>query len=299
MTANVWRCLPVQGYCVLVSVLSLALTTGRPQLRGGVLTLYVLYLAFHVQRCRDRNADWRNGVALFESSLKALPGNEYLYWGLAQHLDINNPRKEQVLLESLKINPEFDKAYLDLAEIYRTQGKLEKALEYAKTGVTLPRVMLQLWTKMMNILGDIWYQQQQYQLVLNVCHHVLMRDSDNVEAIMNQANVEWSLGHHEAAEKGYLEALARDPKRAGAYNNLGVIYQQQDKLKKAYHMYQQGSKLAGAEKDKAFWNSYGALLCKMEKYKDAVRVYNHALSLDPEYPEAKYGVAYAEKRIQN
>ncbi len=54
---------------------------------------------------------------------------------------------------------------------------------------------------------------------------------------MHQANVHWSKGQPDLAEPLYRRVLEIDSGAVGAYNNLGVVYQEQGKLDQAYELY--------------------------------------------------------------
>ena len=111
------------------------------------------------------------------------------------------------------------------------------------------------------------------------------------------------------AEKAHLEAIKLDPKLASSYEDLGTIYNQQRKFEeagkmttKAMELNQSAAASAGAgggggaapsgNDAKSLYNQ-GVILWNQSKVPEARAYFEHAVKLDPKYPNAQYHLGLA------
>ena len=80
----------------------------------------------------------------------------------------------------------------------------------------------------------------EYVAALNV-------NPNHEKARLNLANLMLEQGLVEQAVAGYLEIIARNPHAAGAFNNLGHAFIQQDRYKEAYIAYRKALEIAPDE----------------------------------------------------
>ena len=92
-------------------------------------------------------------------------------------------------------------------------------------------------------------------------------------------------GNMAEAHQCFDQAVTIDPKHAGAWNNLGNIFQKQNRLDDAITCYRQ-SVAANAKYVRAFFNLARAYEAKGET-SEARKLFRKTLEIDPNHLEAK------------
>lgn len=105
--------------------------------------------------------------------------------------------------------------------------------------------------------------------------------------------------YKEAAEK-YAEAMRIKKDYLAAYLNQGNALYQQDSLDAAIKQFELAASLS-TDKDlkaKAYHNLGNAYL-KAEKYEESIEAYKNALRNNPNDPDTRYNLAYAQSKLKN
>ncbi|MBD2444840.1 tetratricopeptide repeat protein [Dolichospermum sp. FACHB-1091] len=172
----------------------------------------------------------------------------------------NNSQAETIWREILRVEPNNGKAYNNLGNALRRQGKLAEALAA-------------------------------HQKALQINHN-------DAEAYVGIGNVLNAQGKPEEALAYHKKALQLNPKLAIAYNGLGNALSDQKKLDEAVAAYQKAIELD--PKYAIAYNGLGNALSDQKKLDEAVAAYQKAIELDPKYATAYYnlGIAlYDQKKL--
>jgi tetratricopeptide (TPR) repeat protein len=109
------------------------------------------------------------------------------------------------------------------------------------------------------------------------------------DAVDNKESAEKS---YNAAIKGYLKFLVKNPKDATAQFNLGRSYNKMNEDQKALKVLQQAVKLN--PDDSEYHLEMGNILIKLAKYPEAIKELKKSLELDPENSRADAALERAE-----
>jgi len=135
--------------------------------------------------------------------------------------------------ESLKINPHFISAKLNLGIVYQNLGKSEEALkcfkEIAKINNALPAAY--------NNMGFILYTQNKYSEAIKELNKALELKKDYAEAYLNLGMVYLNLRKYQEAIKFFDQALIYDKKLTSIYYYLGECYKNINDIDKALSYY--------------------------------------------------------------
>ena len=99
----------------------------------------------------------------------------------------------------------------------------------------------------------------------------------NIEQKLQEAISKHQEGRLEEAEKIYLDILKIDPKNADVYNNLGILFQINNKFEEAIEYYKKAIEFKSDFAEA--YNNLGFLLQKLKRFDEAVINYNEAIAL--------------------
>ena len=172
----------------------------------------------------------------------------------------NNSQAETIWREILRVEPNNGKAYNNLGNALRRQGKLAEALAA-------------------------------HQKALQLNHN-------DAEAYVGIGNVLNAQGKPEEALASHKKAIQLNPKLAIAYNGLGNALSDQKKLDEAVAAFQKAIELD--PKDATAYNNLGIALYDQKKLDEAIAAFQKAIKLDPKYANAYNDlgiVLYEQKKL--
>lgn len=191
-------------------------------------TLYLYYAASNSVNGKDYDTALKYYNQLSDLNFT---GVEKLYYAteVATNEEVQLPTKQErdlLVLAKSHINPiekssESKRGEIakNIALIYMTQGKNEKALEaMASARAENPDDLVLLRSE-----ADIYLKMKRMDKYQEVITQVLEKDPNNPELYYNLGVGADQLGNKEGARKYYEKAIELNPKYAAAYNNIGAI----------------------------------------------------------------------------
>jgi Ca-activated chloride channel homolog len=114
-----------------------------------------------------------------------------------------------------------------------------------------------------------------------------------------EGNTEYENGRFHNAEAAYKKSVEIAPQQFTGSYNLGNALYRQNKFEEASQQYLNASANNNVNElqAKAMYNMGNALL-KNEKYAESIEAYKKALRLNPRDQDARYNLAYAQKKLQ-
>ncbi|MDY0190488.1 MAG: tetratricopeptide repeat protein [Desulfuromonas sp.] len=128
-------------------------------------------------------------------------------------------------------------------------------------------------------LSQLHLMEQDYPQALAVIQLLLVRQPQNVTALLQQAKLYILLDEDNHAQEVYRQIIAIEPQGRQAYVYLGNLLEQDNQLDAALVLYQQA---AQQSEDRTYFDHLRAtLLTKHQRYADALRVLKQLLERDP------------------
>ena len=137
MMAEHWLYLPSLGFFLFVSLgIARALETEKKKL---IVTLIVLILTFYSFLTVRRNRDWRDGLTLYQNTLKYSPGSGRVHNNLG-NIYLRKGDYDRALQEyksAVELKPDLAEGYFNLGEVYSRRKEYDRAVEQYKTAIEL------------------------------------------------------------------------------------------------------------------------------------------------------------------
>jgi len=142
----------------------------------------------------------------------------------------------------------------------------------------------------------LYLQQNNYEDALVFIDQLLVKNPDDIEALILKGNIWMYLDQKDKAKAIYEKVISIDPQKKNVYLFLGSIYMDGNENRKALEMYQ---KLV-----KNFPNAYtgyfflGKAHERLKQYRDAERGFKKALEIEPMLVEPRYELLNIYKNNQ-
>ncbi|CAL1531228.1 unnamed protein product [Lymnaea stagnalis] len=244
--------LPSAGFCLVVvlGVQQLSLKKGFSKVIGfGFLLLLLVFSSRSVQRSNE----WRRGMWLFKSGENVCPLNAKVHYNIAKlSSDSGNTTFaiEQYEL-AIKLNPVYDQAMNNLANIYKDQNKVEEA----------------------EILLD----------------KAVQISPDFAAAWMNRGIVKGALKKYSEAEHSYKQGIRCRRNYPDCYYNLGNLYLDMNRSQDALDAWRNATVLKPTHWNS--WNNAIILMDNLKMYDQAENLALTALKIMPDNPSLIFSLA--------
>uniref|UniRef100_T1J4V1 dolichyl-phosphate-mannose--protein mannosyltransferase n=1 Tax=Strigamia maritima TaxID=126957 RepID=T1J4V1_STRMM len=199
--------IPSAGFCLLVAlgIKRLCLSFGQ---YTRVIHLCLGYLVFtSTLRCFQRSAQWHSEEILFKAGAQVCPLNAKVHYNIAKNAADAGFRELAIseYQEAIRLNPGYDQAMNNLANILKDQGEL--------------------------------------QVAERLLEHAISIRSDFAAAWMNLGIVQASLKKYHKAETSYLTAIQHRRRYPDCYYNLGNLYLDVRRFEDAYRAWRNATRL--------------------------------------------------------
>ena len=122
-------------------------------------------------------------------------------------------------------------------------------------------------------------------------------DFYNINKYFRLAETQFARGELDEAEKSFIKVLSYQDTHPETLNKLGIIYIQQNDLRKAELMF---NKLIETKtKDPSHYANYGRCLYALGRKDDAIKAYEKAIELDPTKPNRYINIGNMYYENQN
>jgi CheY-like chemotaxis protein len=219
----------------------------------------------------------------FMAALKINPGSaRTLYEVAALHRQSGNGQEAQNYLHrALENDPKFLKAAEDLAELYEAKGDTVKHIRYLQKAVEINPRDVERRMK----LADLLLKNQQANQASAMFHGIMQDVSGQYSDLAQRVGQSLlEAGDFSGAEAVLNKALDANPGNLHLFNDLGIAYRKQGKIKEAVANYKRALEFA-PENVNLFYNLARAHYESGDK-DEAARVLKQALHLKPEFKEA-------------
>ncbi|MCB9478114.1 MAG: tetratricopeptide repeat protein [Deltaproteobacteria bacterium] len=267
---------------------------GRLAHRVGAFLVFLALVGFFTGLTLRRTAVWKTNESFFQDSIAKAPGAPLLYLVLGNVYSLQGryDEAEHYLLEAIRFMSSRDReeptwAYSDLAGIYARQGQYEKAMRYIKlanrgrmNNAAVKFNMGEIYRSM----GDLESAAEQYRQSLAL-------DSANLNALEQLSAVLTQLGEYRESNQWLARLNEFLPANAGNETKIGRNF---------YYLRQSGEAERHLRRaisiDSGYLPAYdilGTVYLADEKPQEAMAIYRQALAVNPNFLDARVGLANA------
>lgn len=207
------------------------------------------------------------------------------YAGVGQ-LDIAVENYEK----AIEINPDYAKAYYNLAGAFEEQNKYDKAVQAYKKSISLEPENPQAH----NNLGNVYKDLEKYTDAIHSYEQALRNQPDYIEAYYSLGSTLQDIGKLDEAIEYFKKVLQLKPSFNEINNILGNIFKELRMFEEAIQSYEKAIAI-----NPNFFEVYynlGITFQDMNEFNNAVKNYKKSIEVKEDYPEAhnNLGVAYKE-----
>ncbi|MCP4748717.1 MAG: tetratricopeptide repeat protein [Desulfobacteraceae bacterium] len=184
--------------------------------------------------------------------------------------------------QALKLNFRMSECHFNSGVVYHHKGNLDKAVSHYKQAIRFNPGLTQAHFNLAHAFSDL----NQTDLAARLYRSVLAHNPGHVEAAYNLANLYQGAGLLDQALKAYENVIRINVNYTRAWNNLGVIHLAWDQLKQAELCFRQAL-ISQPEMHEAYYN-LGIVCQKQGRFEAGLDYYAKALSINPEYPCARW-----------
>lgn len=240
-------------------------------------------------RSAMRMGDMDAAEAAYRAAL-AVKVNEEAQVGLGKVLRQKGDWKgaEDAFVGALKANPLSLRAFLGLASVYQSSGRLEDALRVLAAAVGAAKRMKEegsVQAVLFFYMGEIELQLKHLKEALGLFDQAVSAAGADPGIPAKVGDALMGAGFLEESEQYYQRALELDPELAHVYNRLGIAYRRQQKFDMALTLYDKA--LHFHPKDEHLLYNKARCYWDMDQYKRAAEILAKALELNPDFKDAQ------------
>jgi tetratricopeptide (TPR) repeat protein/O-antigen ligase len=189
---------------------------------------------------------------------------------------------EEVIRKGLAIIPQSGKLYGLLGVVHQTGGQVEAALQAYRQAIKLsPNVLMHYqW------LGQLLYDQKQFEAAIPILTKILEMAPETVGVQVKLGIIYLNRGEPVSAEKHFQKALQLAPDAPDTHRYLGVALLNQGKQDAAASEFQ-AAIVKSRGRDAAAYNNLGSVLAQQDKLQEAVDQFEAALKINPNFTDAR------------
>jgi tetratricopeptide (TPR) repeat protein len=229
--------LPSAGFAVLLAVFWSWVRGKFPHTGRKIMTtIFVVIVGLYSFGTVDRNNIWKNELTLWSDTVRKSPDSTTAHYGLAAvyRSQAKLDRAVQEYQTALRLKPDDANAHANLGALYQSQGQIDKAIQEYQTASRLKPDDANAHAN----LGALYQSQGQTDRAIKECQIALRLNPDDTDAHYNLGLAYASQGKLDEAIQEYRTVLWQNPRDTDTHYNLGLAYASQGKLDKAIQEYQ-------------------------------------------------------------
>jgi tetratricopeptide (TPR) repeat protein len=225
---------------------------------------------------------------LFKKAIELNPENDRAYTELARvyREQGKHSKAEDLFNKAIELNPANDQACAELGWIYKIQGKLPEAIGFVKKAIELNPENDWAYFK----LAWIYREQGKLPEAIGFVKKAIELNPENDWAYTELGRVYREQGKHSKAEDSFSKAIELNPENDWAYFKLAWIYREQGKLPEAIGFVRKAIEL-NPENDWAYFE-LGWIYKIQGKHSEAIGLFKKSIELNPENDCAYTGLGW-------
>ena len=294
--------LPSYGFCLIAALLFTSQLENNRHSAFIYFSLFCIIVLFSL-RIIDRNRDWKDGMTLWNKTVKSVPRCARAQNNLgAEHIKSGDGDYKEAMphLEAaLQIKPDYAEAYNNLGLVYKEQGFYDQATKSFAKAIKYKK----RYFEAINNIATMYERKGDYDTAIKIFKNVLKRKPDYAEAHSNLGIVYQKRGQLEQAKEHFRKALQIEPHHVEAHNNLGVWYKNKGLYDEAIEEFKQVLVLKPDFAEVhcnlgAVYNNKGWYDLALEELKEALRLKPHIAEAMNNMGNAYKGKGWYDKAIE-
>jgi tetratricopeptide (TPR) repeat protein len=182
------------------------------------------------------------GLALnsWNQAIELDPTNAVAYYNRATATSDSDPiQAEQDFLQAIKYRPRYHQALMNLANLYRNQGRYDEALQYYDRAIhAYPYFWFAHWNR-----GVAYSDMGEYEKAIAV-YEIALEMNPYYPDIYDSMGIDYThLGEYQKAIQAFETAIGLDPNNGRYYYGLGLTYTLMGEIEKSDEMLAKASEL--------------------------------------------------------
>ena len=238
------------------------------------------------------NTDYLNAGPLYKKIIDLVPTNSlvrnrlgvcYLEVGQFEHA-------EAVFSYGLELDPADFEMHFNLGQVFQSQQKYKKALYHYKKCTELRKSSAQAWFR----VGTVYQGLNDLSNAIFSIQEALKIDPDFPEALNELGLILQRAKFNDDARNLFEKAVELDPNNVPALINLGTLFANKEHFnpKSAEKLLKKAAELHPGMRQAVF-NNLGNLYFHLRRYREAIKQYEQAISLNPKQPKAQSNRLFA------
>ena len=294
--------LPSYGFCLIAALLFTSQLENNRHSAFIYFSLFCIIVLFSL-RIIDRNRDWKDGMTLWNKTVKSVPRCARAQNNLgAEHIKSGDGDYKEAmphLKAALQIKPDYAEAYNNLGLVYKEQGFYDQATKSFAKAIKYKK----RYFEAINNIATMYERKGDYDTAIKIFKNVLKRKPDYAEAHSNLGIVYQKRGQLEQAKEHFRKALQIEPHHVEAHNNLGVWYKNKGLYDEAIEEFKQVLVLKPDFAEVhcnlgAVYNNKGWYDLALEELKEALRLKPHIAEAMNNMGNAYKGKGWYDKAIE-
>ncbi|MGM0607592.1 MAG: tetratricopeptide repeat protein [Candidatus Muiribacteriota bacterium] len=145
------------------------------------------------------------------------------------------------------------------------------------------------------LIADFCIQKNMHSEAINYLKQAKQINSNSPDIYYKLGIIYYSFKHYDFAKEEFLKVLELNPENVYSYLNLTNIFLKENLLIEAEHILKKGVNYN--PNDKLLLNNYGVVLARLQKYDEAIKIWEKLESLVPDEVEAKYNLAITYSKM--
>lgn len=218
--------LPSAGFCLFMAYMLYRLynvKTGfgsRKIFRMATLVVFLLLIAFYGYKSYERNADWQDGLTLWNKEIQINPGNSRAHnnLGFVHEQEGRNIEALASYAKAVELNEKNDRAWVNLGVSLAKAGRFNESIDAFQEALALVES-----SETHNKLGLVYSGMKEFELAVESLEKAIALDRYNAKAHNDLGTVYGQIGRFDDAIYEFNDALIIDKNYAEAHYNLGII----------------------------------------------------------------------------
>lgn len=246
-----------------------------------------------------QSATYRTGEIFWRHNLQKNPGSTFTHYDLGVEFRKQNRIDEAIeeYKRAIALDARNIPAYINLGSAYVLQGETEMAMRSFQWAIKVkPRTHKDARQRALAYgdIGNLLAEQGRNDEAMEKYEIGLKIDAKSDFVLQNQAKLFAKLGKTEEAMKAFSRAIVSNPDSQQAHWGLADLFFGQQRFHEAEKHYREVTRIVPDEA--VPHNSLGSALAMRGKVSGALREFQRALKLKPDYPEAEKNLALAQRQ---